>query len=66
MPVSKTELPILAQFFSVVQSSTGMPAAVADAPSSNEGTQLQTVANTQDQTPKRLPKGVVLDKDGKP
>lgn len=69
MPVTGIELPILSQFLCAVESNTGMPAqpldaekAGAPAPAANS----QTTHADDDAAPKKLPKGVVLGKDGKP
>jgi hypothetical protein len=60
MPVTSTEYPVLLQFACVVEKSTGAPMnpAAATTPAAD---------GQQDRdTPKTLPKGVVLGKDGKP
>lgn len=63
MPVTKTEWPILVQFLCTVQNTTGMPLLDSDA---EQKQQQQQPVNTTNNTPKRLPKGVVLGPDGKP
>ncbi|KAB8345839.1 hypothetical protein FH972_022894 [Carpinus fangiana] len=65
MPVSATELPILIQFFCVVEKRTGMSVAPPVSGSDSSSTKPSN-ADGQDLTPKALPKGVVLGKDGKP
>jgi len=73
MPVTGIELPILSQFLCAVESNTGMPAqpldaekAGAPAPAPAPAATSQTMHADHDEAPKKLPRGVVLGKDGKP
>lgn len=63
MPVSNTEAPVLAHFLCVVSSrlSQGMP---MQANQQKDG--ASRGVDSAEITPKQLPKGVVLGKDGKP
>lgn len=63
MPVTSTDWPILSSFLCAVSKSTGMPlqASVKD-----ESEPASQAVDVTDRTPKKLPKGVVLGKDGKP
>lgn len=62
MPVTWTEQPILSQFLVATRQKQGMPLGSDDASASTDATTL----GGDDGKPKPLPKGVVLDKDGKP
>lgn len=64
MPITEIPLPILSQFFCFVEKSTGMPPQPLDATPEQAARAQQQ--EEQDTKPKQLPKGVVLDKDGKP
>ena len=60
MPLTSLDYPILSQFLCVVEKRTGMPAV----PTPQEAHSAQQ--EQKDETPKKLPKGVVLGPDGKP
>jgi len=61
MPVTATWVPILSQFLCVVEKTTGMPV-----PPTAPEEPSQLVVRSDELTPKKPPKGVVLGKDGKP
>lgn len=65
MPVTKTEVPILSQFIHAVHTSDKMQAQPQPPPENDRKTDASG-ANVDDLTPKKLPKGIVLGKDGKP
>lgn len=75
MPVTHTEWPILSSFLCAVSTSTtGMPLPLPLPPSQQQDdttstanvAPLNAAPHAQRPPPKKLPKGVVLDKDGKP
>lgn len=64
MPVSWTEIPILSQF--VVASRQGKGMSAEQDEQSGNSISIPREANNDSSTQKPLPKGVVLDKNGKP
>jgi len=61
MPVTKIETPVLSQFFYTVSSSKDM-----DPPPPPPENDRQSGEATPNQSAQKLPKGVVIGKDGKP
>lgn len=59
MPITQIPYPILSQFGCAVTKTTGMPPQPLDASPEQK-------AKEDEQSPKQLPKGVVLGPDGKP
>ncbi|KAF2770439.1 hypothetical protein EJ03DRAFT_388868 [Teratosphaeria nubilosa] len=75
MPLTEFEFPILQTFFCTVEKRTGLPAQPLEATEEqveraremeNSGQQAQGRKAEEEQTPKGIPKGVVLGADGKP
>lgn len=64
MPITETPYPILSHFVRAVVNVTGKPPQPLEAMSGEE-TQVEK-PKEENATPKNLPKGVVLGKDGKP
>ena len=64
MPITETPYPVLSQFVCAVTKVTGAPPQPLDTmPEQIDQTEK---VREEDTTPKKLPKGVVLGKDGKP
>jgi len=66
MPVTGTQVPILSQFLFAVWGTRNMDAQAPPPPPENDRSSSNNNVKNDEQTPKPLPKGVVIGKDGKP
>jgi len=66
MPLTSLWVPVLSQFLCVVEKTTGMPIPPTAPADVSSNTSNQHAVKSDDLTPKKLPKGVVLGPDGKP